>query len=966
MTSHRTGPTALACLALSVGSLAVPAGPAETPPSETAPPVATAARSEEPAEPPAPAPEVRVRHDGETLRALPLRGDRDVWTLGAIAPGVVEPYAGQLSGTAGPVLSVHGLPPRANDFTLDGQDVNDAFAGGRTQPLQDPDVAGQVEIVTAPVAARHRRPGASVAVATRSGGRELDGTAFWLGNRSAWNEPTNLDEAAGRAGASFRSVDKWGGTLGGPIGPDTSFFFGYQRWTDRAVGPYQALHGALTQAGRDALAVAGDRPQVQALLSYLPVAAAPNGRTVSFTLHGRTHTVPLGTVADEADVYYESHQGVARLDHAFGRHSVGARYVGNDDEGGGHGQIVPNGLKSNFFGRQEAGAAWWLARGNGLTNELRLGVARAEVQTTARDRRLEEIPSLEVPELGLLGFLASPTRTGLGSPADLPQHRSGTRWHAQDTVTLARGRHLWTAGLEVRRTRAEELVSLLSRGRVVYPTLQALVDDRASLGTAARWLPGEGATVPYSWTEVDLHVQDDVRLGPTLTLHAGLRYERPGDLARVLAGLNEGAVASFGGDTRFALEPLPGAGGGRLQPRLGFTWAPGTGRGAGALVVRAAYARSHDDPFVDLVAGVARAFPFVGTITHPAPLPFAWSRVIHTDVRDTDPSGLPRVRLAEDLHAPHTDILSVDLSRRLPGDVVVRAAYVGTRGHDLYRTLDGNPRRPFSDTRVDPSLGAVLLRANGGRSWYDALHVSAEHRGRRGVTASLHYTWSRALDTSSDVPGLSPGDAALPQDAFDPDAEKGRSAYDRPHRLAGTLVWSLPGPAAAGTLQRVLGGWTVGSVLTLQSGAPFSPLNGADPTGAFAGLDALAGNPLRPNLATDLDLAALRLAEIRAAGGARLFRALCGAPAPGCSGERVGNVPRNLLRSDGLFLLDVSLFKNTRVGRHTVQVRLDLWNATNTRNYPVPEARIDSPAFLDEDATNAGSRRVWLSLKYLF
>ena len=77
---------------------------------------------------------------------------------------------------------------------------------------------------------------------------------------------------------------------------------------------------------------------------------------------------------------------------------------------------------------------------------------------------------------------------------------------------------------------------------------------------------------------------------------------------------------------------------------------------------------------------------------------------------------------------------------------------------------------------------------------------------------------------------------AVAQDSFDIDNDKGPSAYDRPHRFTGNFVWELPWMRdQQGVVGKILGGWQVSSFFTLQSGAPFTVLNGADPTGALAG-----------------------------------------------------------------------------------------------------------------------------------
>jgi hypothetical protein len=300
--------------------------------------------------------------------------------------------------------------------------------------------------------------------------------------------------------------------------------------------------------------------------------------------------------------------------------------------------------------------------------------------------------------------------------------------------------------------------------------------------------------------------------------------------------------------------------------------------------------------------------------------------------------------------------------------MVLRLGYVGTRGNDLFQTLDGNPRLPFSTQRVDPTRGVIRLRANAAESKYDSLQVNLEHRVAAGFSAGFHYTYSHYTDTASEIFNISNAEVAVAQDSFDIAADRGRSSYDRPHRFTGNFVYELPFlRAPQSVLGKVFGGWQIASSFTFQSGSPFSALNGADPTGALAGIDALVGSNIRPMLNTDLDLSNMTIEEILAAGGASLFRQLCGNPSPTCPGERVGNTPRNLLRSDGVFLIDFSLIKNTRIARdHNLQFRIEMFNATNTRNFGIPEGRINSANFLNEKGTDGGFRRIWASVRYTF
>jgi hypothetical protein len=164
-----------------------------------------------------------------------------------------------------------------------------------------------------------------------------------------------------------------------------------------------------------------------------------------------------------------------------------------------------------------------------------------------------------------------------------------------------------------------------------------------------------------------------------------------------------------------------------------------------------------------------------------------------------------------------------------------------------------------------------------------------------------------------------------------------------------------------------------GGVLTLQSGTPFGPLNGSDPTAALSGIAGLVGDPTRPNLNTNFPISSMTLKELRQAGGSSLFSTLApctriGATLTCATGDRFGNLGRNVLRGDGIGNVDLSVSKSTRLfaEHHTLQFRADFFNLTDTRNFGIPEARITNLGFLDEASTDGGNRRIFLGLKYSF
>ena len=104
----------------------------------------------------------------------------------------------------------------------------------------------------------------------------------------------------------------------------------------------------------------------------------------------------------------------------------------------------------------------------------------------------------------------------------------------------------------------------------------------------------------------------------------------------------------------------------------------------------------------------------------------------------------------------------------------------------------------------------------------------------------------------------------------------------------------------------------------------------------------------------------MTIEELLKAGGAALY-----SPLP--STIRVGNVGRNTIRADGIGNVDFGFIKNTRIREgQNIQFRAEMYNATNTRNFGIPEGRVNSANFLNQWGTDGGNRRVVLALRYVF
>jgi hypothetical protein len=952
--------------------------------------------------------EVSTRFDTKRLSELPLAPNRNILNAALSAAGVSQLGSGQTGFAQGMNFSVNGMRLRSNNFMFDGQDSNDPSVSGSQQPINNPDVVQELRLVTNQFAAEYGRAAGSVVnVITKAGTNGFHGSAFLFNNNEVFNARSNLDKAARFTDAPRRNENQFGGTLGGPIVKDKTFFFGsYQRWTDRQLGSGATINGVPTDAGRQILQQqVGSRPQVAALLKFLPAALTPNGTTALFspnvadncnpTVAGQLPSpgcisVPLGSLTGANSIAFNNNQWGVRVDHRFNeRNQINGRYYINDQTSVGDGQATPQGLGNVVPSRnQSANIGLTSVLSGALVNEARIAYQRFGSTTDAQDPSSQEIPSIEINQLGLIGFNAAGSRTAIGLAVNLPQFRFNNTYQIIDNLAWTKGSHAAKFGIDFRRVQVKSFFFPTIRGRLAYRNLETFVDDIAIASGINKPVPGGSEIQYYNWYDYFFYAQDEWRIRPNFSLTYGLRYETPGNSIGSLDPFNQNILAANGNDPVFRFRN-PGRDTNNFQPRFGFNWRPnfgdgGIGRllfGGDKTVIRGGYSRTNDYGFININLNIASAFPFVFALSPSLTNAFANLRSVAAPPKGDLPY-ITQTTVGADFRSPSADQFSLEISRELSKDVVLRIGYVGTKGNALFQTVDGNPAVPgrtsktdpnflFSPTptlkdlpvRVDNSRGVERLRCNCAQSIYHSMQVSLDKRLSRNFSAGVHYTWSTFIDTASEIFNPQPqGEVATPQDPFNRNADRARSSYDRPHRLTGNFVYEFPFlREQQGLAGHSLGGWQANAFFTLQSGTPFTILNGDDPAGVLQGIDGLVGNAIRPNLNTNLDLSSMNLIEIRAAGGASLF-------SPLTAGQRTGNIGRNTIRGDGIANLDFGIFKNTKIFEgHQIQFRTEFFNVTNTRNFGTPNTAVNSGAnFLNQWSTNGGNRRIVLGLRYTF
>ena len=922
--------------------------------------------------------EVGVNFDPKRVAELPLAPNRNILNLALSVAGVSQLSSGNIAQASGAVnFSVNGMRLRSNNFMIDGQDSNNAGLTGLVQEINNPDLVAEFRLITNQFLPEFGRAAGSVVnIVTKTGTNRPHGSAYWFYNGNALNARSNLDKQTFEA-APWRVENQFAGTLGGPIVKDRTFFFvSALRWTDHRFTSGRMITGVPTAEGQDMLrAVAGDRPQVRALLEHVPPAQVPTGATSSITIGERDLAIPLGTLSGAAPTPLDAWQWSGRMDHSVtDKHAVGGRYLFDERMSIG-GQTVPPGLTEQRPQRRQAVSIFFNSTPSPKGfNELRASYQRFAGRTFGTDPKAETIPSIDIGELGLTGAQPGPSRTGIGLPVLLPSFGFQNDYHLTDVVGLLHRAHSIKLGLDVRRQEQNYLIGTSVRGRLQYETLNDLVGDTAAMAQIAS-SSGRGNVHHFCFYDFAFFLQDEWRVRPNFTLTYGVRYETPGTPVDYLLRTSREIMKDNNNNPAFALTPVPERDTNNWAPRVGFNFRfgqwPGVLRhltGDGKLVMRGGYSRVYDQSFNQIFQTIAAGFPFT-TIFRLARASNAFATIqgvrYGSIVPTVNPATEARTEVGEDFRAPIAEQFAFQFQRELRTDWAFTVGWIATKGTALFQTVDGNPTLPVNNRgalRVDPTRGVVRVRCNCASSIYHSLQTSLEKRLSRSFSMAAHYTWSSFIDDASEVFNASnSGDVALSQDSFNRRADRGRSTYDRPHRLSVNGVLELPGVGEQdGVLGKILGGWQVSGFLTLQSGAPFSPLDGGDPGFRLTGISQQVGNAIRPHLNTSLDLSRMSLEEIVRAGGRSLFSRVTAA-------SPIGNAGRNILRADGIANVDLGLNKNIKVSEtHLLQVRAEFYNLFNSRDFGIPEALLTNSGFGLQWNTDGGQRRIVVGLRYTF
>jgi hypothetical protein len=237
-------------------------------------------------------------------------------------------------------------------------------------------------------------------------------------------------------------------------------------------------------------------------------------------------------------------------------------------------------------------------------------------------------------------------------------------------------------------------------------------------------------------------------------------------------------------------------------------------------------------------------------------------------------------------------------------------------------------------------------------SIYNALQTRYEHRFSSGLSMTAAYTWSHWIDDQNQSSNWGGAQAQNPRNRGR--AERADSAFDLRHRLVVGYLWELPFGRSLKGAASLVGGWALGGIITLQSGAPFSVTQSGDSQNT-------GGGGQRPNLVSGQQ-AALPASD-------RDPQRWFNTAAFSRSVLQYGATPRNPLIGPGSKVFDLSATKEFRIPhteRHRLLFRAEFFNAFNIPQFAAPGSTLGTGSFAVVTGTKSDNRQIQLALKYNF
>jgi hypothetical protein len=925
------------------------------------------------------------------ITTLPIVG-RNVYTLLSLTPGVssnansiVLGFPEQRTTING---GVDGGAGSVNYYLDGGNNMTGLRNTGNIAP--NPDAVEEFRVVTNSYSAEYGRfAGGLVNIITRSGTNQFHGSLFEF----LRNDQLNAADWGALTKAPLRR-NQFGGSFGGPIRKDKTFFFGTYSGLRQRIG--QFLNSAvvptpLERAGNFSQSKTKPNDPQNGNAPF-PGGIIPSSRFDAVASKILNQYIPAANLSGSGwQGYvpnpYNTDEVLAKVDHQL---TTNQRLTGSYYETSGTNTIQPAGnllwSTQSFNWRQQnvnVSDTWtvtpatvnqfWVSYTRNFGGRLNLpGMSLGDLGSTFRPQGTPSLPQITVTGFFTLGqSIAGPV--------------AGTNFYSvRDVLSYSRGRHTLKFGGEVSLNKDIQQTLLNNYGVFSFSgakTGNAFADFLTGLPVTMN--QDAPITAMDNFWSYALFAQDDFRIHPRLTLNLGLRWDvqtaptdpfdreatfKLGVQSQVLKRSNVPTGLLVVGDpgVERGIVPTPMK---HFSPRLGLAWDPfgdgktsiraGAGLFYGSVSGNEWNSTSNFQPFA-----VRQQFNNVLSLTNPygllpggvSPFPFSYNPASPQFIFPASIYGM-----APDFRWPYAYQLAFSVQREVGKGWTATSAYVGSLGRRLPLAIDlnypfytaaattgnVNNRRPIQPGVLSTvqSVESVMNTA------YHSLQVTVEKRMSKHLSVKAFYVSSKAIEGAQLDNNTVNGGA---EDFRNLAIDRGRSDNDRRHVAVGSVIWNLDYFShMTPVLRAVLNGWQFSGIVTLQSGLPFNIISGTDTNldGNNNDRPMLVGNPyLDPNRSRDQTTAAWfnTAAFAKAANGVD------------------GNVARNLMDRPGSKNLDAGLFRNFKLmERATLQARGEFTNAFNIVNLGAPTATLSSTQF-GQIRSAGGMRQVQVGLRLTF
>jgi carboxypeptidase family protein/TonB-dependent receptor-like protein len=709
----------------------------------------------------------------QQAKDLPLNG-RDFQKMIFLTPGVAG-SPDQITDSPGSygVFSMNGARGRSNNFLLDGTDMNDGYRNdpainesgvfGTPATVLPVDAVQELQIVSNFMPEYGRNAGATVNIVTKGGTNSLHGSAIEY-FRNDTLDARNFFNPVGTPKAQFHN-NQFGGSLGGPIVKDKTFFFlNYEGQRERVGVVTIGCVPDPAQIALDESVNGPPNPVIAALLARDPW-PAPNipgtfgNPAVPGSDTGEETGCPNGADASVISPSFNRLDSmIAKVDHNFNsRNLFTGRYFFGDSEQSfplaltGSGGQLPgfNTFTPTRVQLVSLSHVWTVSPTQ--VNELRYGWNRFAEGFFPEDRHFHPssiglntgtgLADEGLPIMIVAGFAQ------LGTNAGDPRGRVDTNNQLIDNFSWKMNKHDLKLGFEYRRTTIQQFFDKYFRGKIKFGNTPngtnqlsdfLMGDVKTSFGSAFQY---SGNTRRHTAeNSYGLYIQDTFRPTPRLTLNYGLRWDYFGVVSEKNKLLSNATSLDPVAQT-FTLTQLGSPGFSRLyepdynnfSPRVSLAW---DATGQGKTVLRAGWGVFYDAFSQDIFLGHLPYPPFYDP--GPAYNPVGPAQIIpainttgkiKSGISVFDSPGCANLEcdafvVDRHIRTPYMENYNLNFQQQLGSKVALLVSYVGSQGHRLFRFVDLNQPGQAAITASDiafaqgitgcfPGGGPGCLEGNG-------------------------------------------------------------------------------------------------------------------------------------------------------------------------------------------------------------------------------------------------------------